>query len=137
MDLGSGHPELRDYLRELDRYRGRERVWFVNAFEPPRIGETAPMLAYLDAIGVRTATIEGPRTNLPGATGQGKRLITRAGNYAHLYDLSDPVRLASATADLQQLPPSVRFVGIPRCIYGPIIPQVPTVGEGSRPEVVH
>ncbi len=132
VDLGSCQPELRGYLRELDRYRGRNRVWFVNAFEPPRIGETAPMLAYLDAIGVRKATIEGPRTNRPGATGQGMRWTSRLGNYAHLYDLSDPIRLASTSAELQHLPPSVKYVGVPRCLYGPIIPQVPTVGDASR-----
>lgn len=134
VDLGSCQPELRDYLRELDRYRGRERVWFVSAFELPRVVETAPMLAYLDAIGVRRATIEGPRTNRPGKTGLGIPLTSRRGNYAHLYDLSDPVRLASASAELQHLPPSVRFVGVPRCKYGPIIPQVPTVGRASPPD---
>lgn len=133
VDLGSCQPELRDYLRELDRYRGRERVWFVSTFELPRIVETAPMLAYLDAIGVRRATIEGPRTNRPGKNGQGMRWASRPGNYAHLYDLSDPVRLASASAELQHLPPSVSFVGVPRCKYGPIIPQVPTVGDARRP----
>ncbi len=135
VDLGSCQPELRDYLRELDRYRGRKRVWFVSAFELPRIAETAPMLAYLDAIGVRKATIEGPRTNRPGKNGQGMRWTSRLGNYAHLYDLSDPVRLASASAELQRLPPSVTFGGIPRCKYGPIVPQVPTVGDASPPAI--
>lgn len=134
VQLGGCHPELRDYLRELDRYRGRQRVWFVNAFEPPRAGESAPMLAYLDAIGVRKGTIEGPPTNRPGKNGQGKRWTSRPRNYAHLYDLSDPVRLASTSAELQHLPPSVKFEGIPRCQYGPIIPQVPTVGDASRPD---
>jgi len=129
VDLGSCQPELRDYLRELDRYRGRERIWFVSAFEPPRTAETTSMLAYLDAIGRRKATIEGPRSNRPGALATGRRYLDRPGAYAHLYDLSDSVRLASTTAEVQNLPPSVKFVGVPRCKYGPIIPQVPTVGD--------
>jgi len=129
VDLGSCQPELRDYLRELDRYRGRERIWFVSAFEPPRTAETTSMLAYLDAIGRRKATIEGPRSNRPGALATGRRYLDRPGTYAHLYDLSDSVRLASTTAEVQNLPPSVKFVGVPRCKYGPIIPQVPTVGD--------
>ena len=94
--------------------------------------QVALMLGYLDAIGLRKATIGGPRTNRPGAIASGKRLVARPGTYAHLYDLSDPVRLASTTAELQQLPPSVKFVGVPRCRYGPVIPQVPTVGDGRR-----
>lgn len=137
VELGTCQPELRDYLRELDRYRGRDRVWFVNAFEPPRIGETALMLAYLDAIGLRTATIEGPPTNRPGALASGRRLVARPGTYAHLYDLSDPVRLASTTAELRQLPPSVKFVGVPRCRYGPIIPQVPALSDGRPVDREH
>ena len=131
VDTGSCQPELRGYLRELDRYRGRERIWFVSAFELPRNAETVPMLAYLNAIGRRKASIEGPRSNRPGVLAAARRFVERAGTYAYLYDLSDPVRLASTTAEDPRLPPSVKFAGVPRCRYGPIVPQVPTVGGAS------
>jgi hypothetical protein len=127
LDLGNCHPELRDYLRELDRYRGRERVWLLSAFDTHAVRELPVLLAYLDDIGVRRAVIEGPPTNRPGATGQGRRWSTRVPSFAYLYDLSDPARLASTSAETRQIPPSVRYVGVPRCVYAPIIPRVPTI----------
>jgi len=130
VDLGSCHRELRAYLRELDRYRGRERFWFLTAFERTRVRETPAMLDYLDIIGVRKLVIEGPPTTRPGATSQGTRWRDLARNAAYLYDLSDPVRLASATAISQQLPP-VQLASSSWCVYGPPIPQVPTIGKAE------
>jgi uncharacterized membrane protein len=129
VDIGACHPkDLHDYLRELDRYRGR-RVWFLTAFGPSRFGERQAMLAYLDAIGVRKDAIEGPPTTRPGSISARERWAARAPAAAYLYDLSDPERLASTTADQPTLPPAIQFIGVPRCIYAPIIPRVPTVGQ--------
>ena len=127
VDIGNCHPELRQYLRELDRYRGEERLWFVSAFETQALGELPILLAYLESVGVRRLAIEGPRTTRPGSAGQGRRLSTRQPSFAYLYDLSDPARLGSASAETRELPPSVRFVGVPRCVHGPTTPHVPTV----------
>jgi hypothetical protein len=133
VDVGACHPkDLHDYLRELDRYRGR-RVWFLTAFGLSRFGERQAMLAYLDAIGVRKDAIEGPPTTRPGSISARERWATRAPAAAYLYDLSDPERLASTTADQPTLPPAIQFIGVPRCVYGPIIPRVPTVGEAAPP----
>ena len=127
VDLGNCHAELRDYLRELDRYRGRERVWFVGAFETQALGELPVLFAYLESIGLRTRAFEGPPTNRPGAVGQRRRWSSRHPSFAYLYDLSDPARLGSTSAETRELPPSVRFVGVPRCVYGPTTPHSPTV----------
>ena len=127
VDLGACHPkDLHDYLHELDRYRGR-RVWFLATFTAARLGERQAMLGYLEAIGVRRATIEGPPTNRPGAISSREPVESRLRTAAYLYDLTDPSRLGSTAADRQVLPPAVQSRGIPRCVYGPVIPQVPTV----------
>lgn len=129
LDLGACHPtDLHDYLRELDRYRGRSRLWFVISFSLVRAGEVQPMLDYLDTIGVRRATIEAPPNNRPGISTQRIRWDSWRRTAAFLYDLSDPGRLASADAAGRQVPPAFQFLGVPRCIYGPAIPHVPTVG---------
>src|SRR5262249_4042276 len=96
-------------------------------------GERQAMLGYLDAIGVRRSSIEGPSSTRPGAGGLRFRWRDRFPVAAYLYDLSDPVRLASTAATNAQLPPAVQFVGVPRCVYGPVIPHVPTVATpGTR-----
>jgi hypothetical protein len=135
VDLGACHPtDLHDYLRELDRYRGRRRVWFLTAFfGPVPLGEAQRMIAYLDAVGVRKELIEGPPSTRPGAIASRERLRVRPPTAAYLYDLSDPERLASTSADSRGLPPAVQFVGVPRCAYGPVIPRVPTLGQPSGP----
>ena len=133
VDIGNCHPELRDYLREIDRYRGRDRLWFLSAFEIPNGVELPVLLAYLDSIGVRGSAIHGPPSKRPGAGGLGQRYKTRSSAFGYLYDLSDPARLASTSADARELPPSVRIVGVPRCVYGPTIPHVQTVAEALRP----
>lgn len=135
IDLGACHPlDIHDYLRELDRYRGR-RVWFLSAFALARLGERQAMLGYLDAIGVRRAAIDGPPTNRPGAITTREQWRGRPPAAAYLYDLSDTKRLAVASAETTQVPPAAQLVGIPRCVYGPVVPQVPTVGRsvGASP----
>jgi len=127
VDIGNCHLELRDYLRELDRYRGHDRLWFLSAFEIPNGTELPVLLAYLESIGVRRSAIRGPLSNRPGAGGLGQRYRTRSPSFVYLYDLSDPARLASTSAETRQLPPSIKFIGVPRCVHGPVVPHVPTV----------
>jgi len=79
-----GYP--REYLRELDRFRGSPRVWVVFAHASPRLAEQPAIRGYLESIGKRTASIEAE------------------GALADLYDLSDPGRLTSATAEAHPLP---------------------------------
>jgi hypothetical protein len=135
LDIGNCHgTDLHDYLKELDRYRGHPRVWFFTAFDLNNTrNEREAMLGYLDAIGIRRSAIEGPPITRPGSPRPGLRWSARLPVSAYLYDLSDPVRLASTAAADTQLPPAVQFVGAPRCVYGPVIPHVPTVGApGAR-----
>ena len=135
LDIGACHAtDLHDYLRELDRYRGRPRVWFFTAFDLTRIvNEQQAMLRYLDAIGIRRSAIEGPSSTRPGTGGLRIRWKERRPVTAYLYDLSDPVRLASTTAAEGQLPPAVQYPGVPRCVYGPVVPHVPTVAAPGAP----
>ena len=121
------HRLVRDYLRELDGYRGR-RVWFLAAFAT-RWGERPAMRAYLDAIGVRKDTIEGPPTDRTGAITTPLPGQVRPPAGAYLYDLTDPVRLALTTAERMILAEPPKLGGPPRCVYGPVVPKVPTVGQ--------
>lgn len=80
----------RRYLRELDMFRGRPRVWILLTHAGPALRERDDILAYLDTIGVRRdgAVFE--------ARGLGRNLLPAE---AHLYDLSVGDRLAAASAD--------------------------------------
>lgn len=81
--LGGCHrDEPRGYLRELDAFRGRSRVWIVVTHSLPVLGETAVFTGYLSAIGVRR-----------------ERIPAGPGTFAALYDLSDPARLASTSPE--------------------------------------
>jgi hypothetical protein len=88
--LGGCHRgDPRQYLAELDEFRGRPRAWLLFAHELPRLHERALMLRYLDAIGfVRDSMI------VRGHDADGNS----ASVSLYLYDLSDPARLASASA---------------------------------------
>jgi len=103
--LGECHREdLRAYLSELDRYRGRARTWVLFAHELPRLHERELMLHYLDAIGSARDSV-----------------VTRGrdvnGNVApvrlYLYDLSDSAKLRATSAPsyviAQQAPLESRF----------------------------
>lgn len=78
----------RDYLRQLEPLRGVGRAWMV-VTHTQREGELELMLAYLDRIGRRLDAVVVPASN--------RRYIEEAA--AFLYDLSDPARLAAASAD--------------------------------------
>jgi hypothetical protein len=78
----------RGYLRELDALRGERRVWIVATHEQ-RTGELELIIGYLDRIGRRLDEVVVPGTN--------RSPIEAA--YGYLYDLSDPERLASVSAE--------------------------------------
>lgn len=80
---------LRSYLRRLDPYRGSPRVWFHLEGTTPCEDET--ILGYLNAIGTGLYSIEAHLE-------WGHRIS------GHLFDLSDPAHLATATADSYPLP---------------------------------
>jgi hypothetical protein len=129
VDVGACHPrDLHDYLRDLDRYRGR-RVWFLNAFPLVRLGEAKAMENYLRAIGRRVDLIEGPPTTRPQDISLRGGLEARPPVSASLFDLTDSQRLASTRADQPELPPIMQYGDVPRCVYGPIIPHLPSVGQ--------
>jgi hypothetical protein len=82
---GCHRGEPREYLRELDRFRGSPRVWVVFAHASPRLAEQATIRGYLGTIGKRTESIEA------------------VGALADLYDLSAPDRPLNATAEAYPL----------------------------------
>ncbi len=86
--------DLRVYLQDLDRFRGRTRVWIVATHA--RIGavELQTMIGYLDSIGRRLEYFEEHATlDVPSIAA-----------YAYLYDLSDRTRLGASSADLYPVP---------------------------------
>jgi hypothetical protein len=86
---GCRRGDPRQYLAELDEFRGRPRAWLLFAHELPQLHERALMLRYLDAIGrVRDSVI------VRGHDADGNS----ASVSLYRYDLSDPARLASASA---------------------------------------
>ena len=83
--------DSRTYFRELDRVRGRPRVWFFVTHGFPC--EPEAIRSYLEAIGRERERIEDPYGN------RGQRAAA-----AYLFDLSDPVRLARADAETHPHP---------------------------------
>lgn len=119
VDVGNCYlDDLHQYLREVDRYRGLPRLWVFLTFAIPSFGETRALLDYLDTIGVRLATLEAPLNTRPGWVDWPRAT-------AILYDLSDPARLARATANGRTLPAAVEPYW--NCTESPVVPRVPTV----------
>ena len=84
--------DTRAYLRDVDRFRGHARVWFLWRLGPAYVVPLAATRRYLDTIGIRRDTLVVPSgVHTP---------IT-----LDLYDLSDPVRLRSASAETFDAPP--------------------------------
>ncbi len=84
----------RAYLREVDRFRGRPRVWILASHLIRNTGELQTLTGYLDVIGRRVDTMIVPATT--GVPAQAAHL--------YLYDLSDPDRLRAAAADTFPVP---------------------------------
>ena len=78
--------DRRDYLRQVDRLRGRRRVWIVGTHLSAV--ERSLTVRYLEQIGRRIESVFVPPSGAP----------LRFAAYARLYDLSDPRRLASSSA---------------------------------------
>jgi hypothetical protein len=79
----------RCYFEELDMFRGRPRLWVVLTHTLRIYPEREDILRYLDTIGVRR-DVFAVQSRLPGRREKPAEVF--------LYDLSDPVRLSSATA---------------------------------------
>ncbi|MEP6995195.1 MAG: hypothetical protein ABI968_11785 [Acidobacteriota bacterium] len=90
---GCWRDDRRAYLRDVDRYRGLSRVWLIAGGVPPFHQARSSIESYLAAIGVRREGITIPSE---------KPLDPVS---ADLFDLSDPARLAAASADTFPLPP--------------------------------
>lgn len=83
-DCHYGDP--RAYLREVDAFRGRSRVWFFSMLFP--VEDATIVRSYLRTIGREDEVIIGARV-----AGRGGRIID-----VYRYDLSDPANLAVTTA---------------------------------------
>lgn len=119
VDIGNCYlGDLHHYLREVDRYRGLPRLWLFLTFAIPSFGEARALVEYLDTIGVRLETLEAPPNTRPGWRDWPRPT-------AILYDLSDPARLARATANSRTLPAAVEPYW--HCTESPVVPQVPTL----------
>ncbi len=96
--LGSCSAEdRRVFLRDVDRYRGKPRVWIIAGAVPPFQPPRATIEKYLSTIGVRRLSIAVPSE---------KPLFPVS---ATLFDLSDPARLAAASAETFPLEPEGPF----------------------------
>lgn len=85
--LGScSSDDTRAYLRDLDRFRGRQRVWILARTGPAYRVPREAMVRYLDTIGVK-------RESLVVESGVSDPLVLE------LFDLSNPARLRAASAD--------------------------------------
>ena len=76
---GCNRGDTRRYLRELDSFRGRSRVWVLVTHAGARLREREDILAYLDAVGTRNDAL------VIESRGVGRRLPPAA---VYLYDLS-------------------------------------------------
>jgi hypothetical protein len=91
--IGGCHRDPRGLLRDLDQFRGRPRLWVIVSHAIGPIPERETMLGYLDAIGVRRDSIVTPVSRWSDPTSS-----------AYLYDLSDPGRLGTVSAETHILP---------------------------------
>jgi hypothetical protein len=114
--LGKCHREdPRKYLREIDVLRWRPRVWILFAHAIPSLDEQPLMRAYL------------------GQIGKGRQAFWSTGAALELYDLSDPARLATTSADSFPVPtPDLKTVSWLGCDAGPQVPGSATT-PGARP----
>ncbi|MGH7630191.1 MAG: hypothetical protein ACREOF_12605 [Gemmatimonadales bacterium] len=113
VEIGGCHrTQPRNYLFEIDRFRGRPRVWLLFT-HTSRAGEEATIVGYLDAIGVRGGSVD---------QGAGKHHASGA-TTLYWYDLSDSLRLRRATAEsFPVLTPKVDLRL--SCTNGPQVPRL-------------
>ena len=84
---GCHRGSIRNYLKELECYRGQSRVWILFSHLIPRFKEKPAILSYLSTIGTQ------------------KQAISFPGCSAHLFDLSDETRLRAASAASHEFEP--------------------------------
>ena len=87
---GCHRGDSRLYLREVDTFRGRPRVWVVLTHAGPALRERDDIVAYLDAIGIRREGL------VLEPHGIGRNMLPAE---AHLYDLSKVEKLDEAFAE--------------------------------------
>lgn len=92
---------LRSYIKDVDRYRGISRLWVLSGSGRPLRPLHAFVLSYLSTIGVKRDTLSFPSLTLGAVR-------------IELFDLSDPVRLKSASAETFPAPP-MSAVPRPHC----------------------
>ena len=100
---GCSTEDGRVFLRDVDRYRGRRRVWLLDGSVPGFFAQLTSLEKYLATIGTLEASISIPSETPLNPVG------------AHLFDLGDPARLASASAETFRLEPRAAGVPEPRC----------------------
>jgi hypothetical protein len=89
--------ETRTFVRDVDRYRGTARLWVLSSASPPFRTARAAVRGYLATIGVKRDSL-----SLGAITG---------GASLDLFDLSDPARLQTTTAEafrVEQMPTNPR-----------------------------
>ena len=85
--------DQRTILRDLEQFRGRHRLWVIISHIVGPFRERETILGYLDTIGIRNDSIVTlDRGGRPSSS-------------AYLYDLSDPLRLGTASSETYALPP--------------------------------
>jgi hypothetical protein len=91
---GCHRDDRRGYMRELDRFRGRPRLWLVFSHAQPGDPDRRQILAYLKQIGTEELDLEMP-AKLPEQQATGAA--------AYLFDFADPRRLSATTAETAPL----------------------------------
>jgi hypothetical protein len=111
----------RQLLAELDQLRGQQRVWVLATHSLAAYAEQEIIAGYYDAIGVRHDTLSvAPAPVPPHAPPDWVRMRTVT---LHLYDLSEPARLASTTAESFVLPPLDDDPRIVDCSHSAALPR--------------
>ena len=111
----------RELLAELDQLRGPPRVWVLATLSLAAFAEEEIIVSYYDAIGVRRDTLlVAPSPVPPRAPADWVRVRTVT---LSLYDLSEPARLASTTAESFVLPPLGDDPRIVDCSHGAAVPR--------------
>jgi hypothetical protein len=80
--------DTRQYLSELERFRGQSRVWIFVTHACPRFGERDSIIRYLETIGVR----------VDARTFASRTVSSVEPAEVLLYDLSEPEHLSRASA---------------------------------------
>ncbi len=88
--------DTRAYLRDLDRFRGRSRVWVIARYGPAMRVPREAIARYLTTIGV----LRDSKVVRSGVTDP----VT-----LELYDLSDPARLSAASAETLAVAPMPEY----------------------------